>query len=85
MGTALEALRVNPQWCPKLKKLRLPNDSNRGFMQTMRALSRERKNLQIQLTSVHEYKKWGDWELSVSHDTYRKGRIQTQEPCFYTM
>ncbi|RYP61867.1 hypothetical protein DL769_007520 [Monosporascus sp. CRB-8-3] len=81
LGTALEALLMNPQWCPKLKKLRLPDHRDqRPFMKAMRALSRERHNLEIQLAKVDEYKKWGDWELSVYHHTYRKGREQPWKP-----
>lgn len=75
LGTAVEALLVNPQWCPKMNKLELPNhgESGRDFMQAIRTVSRKRKNLQIQLTSAYQYKKWGDWELSVSQDMSRKG------------
>lgn len=81
LGTALEALRMNPQWCPELERLRLPqqNDS-KAFMKSMRAVSRERHKLEIQLTNVYEYEKWGDWELSVTHENYQKGRRQPWRP-----
>ena len=80
-GTAFDALRENPDWAPKLKKLRVasPEDaqvSDRQLMKPMRALSKEREKLLIQLVTVRESKKWGDWELEVMWYDYRNGRKQ---------
>ena len=75
-GTCLVMLRENPNWVPKLKKLRLATQNDRkDFMKAMRALSKERIKLRIQLVSTSECKKWGDWELEVYHQEYRKGRV----------
>jgi len=41
----------------------------------MRALPKERIKLLIQLVRTNECKKWGDWELEVWHQEYRKGWI----------
>lgn len=46
-------------------------------MKTMRAVTKQRDKLLVQLVSVSERKKWGDWELEVHSENYRKGRIQT--------
>lgn len=74
-GTCLAMLREHTDWVPKLKTLRLDDKDNRvGFMKAMRTLSKERIKLLIQLVSVSECKKWGDWELEVYHQDYRKGR-----------
>jgi hypothetical protein len=75
-GTCLMMLGENSNWAPKLKKLRLADQNNKkDFMNAMRALSKERIKLLIQLVHTDECKKWGDWELEVWHQEYRKGRI----------
>jgi hypothetical protein len=75
-GTCLAMLGENSNWAPKLKTLRLADQSNKkDFMKAMRALSKKRIKLLIQLVHTSESKKWGDWELEVSHQAYRKGRI----------
>ncbi|KAK7717707.1 hypothetical protein SLS64_003202 [Diaporthe eres] len=61
---------------PKLHKLRLDPMSNEE-MKAMRAVTKQREKLLVQVVSVHEEKKWGDWELVVRADNYRKGRIRT--------
>ncbi|KAL1871760.1 hypothetical protein Plec18167_006910 [Paecilomyces lecythidis] len=81
-GSALDKLREHPHWGTKLKKLRLPSQDTRcdgrdSFTRAVRALTKERNKLLVQLVSVSEVKKWGDWELEVYHTNFRKGRKQT--------
>ena len=44
-------------------------------MKAMRAFSSERKELRIELVSVREEKKWGDWELEKVKQVYKNGRV----------
>lgn len=46
-------------------------------MKTMKAVTRKRKELMVELISVSEVKKWGDWELEVYGDSYQKGKVET--------
>ncbi|KAK4118020.1 hypothetical protein N657DRAFT_629069 [Parathielavia appendiculata] len=75
-----DALREHPNWAPKLKTLRIPGCGSLAhqgrWMKAMRALSRERETLVIELVSVSQVKKWGDWELETFQDKYRKGKVQ---------
>lgn len=80
-GSALDKLREHPHWGTKLKKLRLPDQDTAcggrdSLTRAVRALTKERDKLLVQLVSVSECKKWGDWELEVSHTNFRKGRKQ---------
>ncbi|KAG6090815.1 hypothetical protein E4U30_007917 [Claviceps sp. LM220 group G6] len=80
-GSALDKLRENPSWGTKLKKLRLPGglvgcDRHDPFTRAVRALTKERVNLLVQLVDVEEIKKWGDWELHYFETKFRKGRKQ---------
>ncbi|KAG6050445.1 hypothetical protein E4U39_004094 [Claviceps sp. Clav50 group G5] len=79
-GSALDKLRENPSWGTKLKKLRLPGavgyDGRDPFTRAVRALTKERVNLLVQLVDVREIKKWGDWELDYFETKFRKGRKQ---------
>ncbi|KAG5992397.1 hypothetical protein E4U52_002834 [Claviceps spartinae] len=80
-GSALDKLRENPSWGTKLKKLRLPGglvgcDRRDPFTRAVRALTKERVNLLVQLVDVEEIKKWGDWELDYFETKFRKGRKQ---------
>ncbi|CAI7640335.1 unnamed protein product, partial [Penicillium manginii] len=80
-GSALDKLRVYPHWGTKLNKLRLPNqgttcDGRDSLTRAVRALTEERDKLLVQLVSISECKKWGDWELEVWHTNFRKGRKQ---------
>ena len=74
LGAAFEALQEEQTWVPILKKLMLPRNENTGFMKAMRALSKEKEGVMVQLFSIGQYKKWGDWELEKSSDTYKTGR-----------
>ena len=73
-----DALREHPGWAPKLKTLRIPEcgglPHQNKWMKAMRALSRERETLLIELVSVQQAKKWGDWELETFREKYRKGK-----------
>lgn len=79
---SFDALREHPAWAPKLKTLRIPNCGYRtqkdeaSWMKAMRALSRERDTLLIEVASVSQVKEWGDWELETFVDKYRKGKVQ---------
>ncbi|KAG6230145.1 hypothetical protein E4U34_001290 [Claviceps purpurea] len=79
-GSALDKLRENPSWGTKLKKLLLPSpagyDGRDPFTRAVRALTKERVNLLVQLVEVREIKKWGDWELDYFETKFRKGRKQ---------
>ncbi|KAK5989265.1 hypothetical protein PT974_10774 [Cladobotryum mycophilum] len=80
---SFDALREHPSWAPKLRTLRIPEcgyaahkDKNK-WMKAMRALSRERETLLIEVVSMSQVKKWGDWELeTLLLDKYRKGKVQ---------
>ena len=72
-----ETLQAEPDWLPKLKKLIIPqNYDSKRFEKAMRSVSKERVGLTIQLVSVVEGKKWGDWELEKASTTWKKGREQ---------
>ena len=77
-GMALETLEIEPDRLPKLKKLILPqpSESNPKFMKAMRSLTRAWEGLTVQLVSVRETKRWGDWDLEKRSTTYKKGRKQ---------
>ncbi|KAH8747996.1 hypothetical protein F5883DRAFT_583281 [Diaporthe sp. PMI_573] len=75
-GAIFALLLERQDLAPKLHKLRLDPMSN-DEMKAMRAVTKQRKKLLVQVVSVHEEKKWGDWELVVHADNYRKGRIRT--------
>ncbi|KAJ6436476.1 pol-like protein [Purpureocillium lavendulum] len=78
---SFDALREHPAWAPKLKTLRIPRceylarKDEARWMKAMRALSRERDTLLIEVVSVWQVKKWGDWELETSLDKYRRGKV----------
>lgn len=75
-GRALDELREHPEWAPKLKKLILgESEHNKVFMKAMRALTRERTGLTVTLVSRSERKRWGDWELEETRESYKKGRV----------
>lgn len=65
---------------PKLRRLRLGRLCARGSrsveMKAMRAVTRQRKELVVELVSVSEVKKWGDWELEVFGDICQRGRVE---------
>ncbi|KAJ4182385.1 hypothetical protein NW755_010433 [Fusarium falciforme] len=74
-GTSPDALRENPEWAPKLKTLILgEKDDKKEFMKAMRALGKEIRAMTVTLVSRHEEKKWGDWELVTTKQSYKKGR-----------
>ncbi|CAH0030986.1 unnamed protein product [Clonostachys rhizophaga] len=80
-GSALQMLREHPDWGTKLKTLRFPDqgyDGRNPLTRAVRALTKERDMLSVELVSVLEYKKWGDWELEVRHDVFRNGRKQSR-------
>lgn len=76
-GSIFALLLERPTLAPKLRKLRLDSHLTKEQMKAMRAVTKQRDKLLVQLVSVEEVKKWGDWELEVHADNYRKGRIQT--------
>ena len=77
-GKALEELRENPEWVPKLKKLIVgEREDNTRFMKVMRTLTKEREGLTVSLLQRDEVKKWGDWELEETKTDYKKGRKQS--------
>lgn len=58
-GSALDKLREHPHWGTKLKKLRLPNqgiiyDARDSLTKAVRALTKERVKLLVQLVDVSE-------------------------------
>ncbi|KAK7428190.1 hypothetical protein QQZ08_005256 [Neonectria magnoliae] len=74
-GQALDELRENPQWAPKLKMLILgETESNKEFMKAMRALTKEREKLVVRLLQRSEEKNYGDWDLVESRIDYQNGR-----------
>jgi hypothetical protein len=77
-GSALDKLWEHPHWGTKLKKLRLPDQhtSHESLTRAVRALTKEKDKLLVQLVSVSELKKWEDWELEVWHTNFRKQRKQ---------
>ncbi|KAL9634325.1 MAG: hypothetical protein Q9204_003043 [Flavoplaca sp. TL-2023a] len=77
-GAALETLQLQPDRLPKLKKLILPQrlEQDTRFMKAMRSLTKARTGLTVQLVSLHEFKKHGDWEVDKRSYTYKKGRKQ---------
>ncbi|KAM0424203.1 hypothetical protein ACHAPT_010574 [Fusarium lateritium] len=79
-GSALDALRENPEWAPRLKKLLVgEDDTNKDFMKAMRALDKEREAMMITLLKRSESKNYGDWDLEVNKTNYKKGRKQTEK------
>lgn len=65
----------NPAWAPQMKQLLLTDKNDeKAYMKAMRELSRARPTLMIKLASIHENKKWGDWELDRYDVMYKKGR-----------
>ncbi|KAI1166780.1 hypothetical protein F5B18DRAFT_648189 [Nemania serpens] len=73
-GSAFEMLENQPSLVPKLRTLRLDSRGKKAYMQKMKTLGKARGNLAIQLVEVSESKKWGDWELDVHEEVYRKGK-----------
>ena len=73
-GSALTSLLENPQYVPKLKKLRIAHSSIRGFMKAVKDLTRGRETLTVELVKVTEKKNWGDWDMLVEEQMYKKGR-----------
>ncbi|KAK7417761.1 hypothetical protein QQX98_004417 [Neonectria punicea] len=73
-GEALDELRENPQWAPKLKMLILGDTNGKEFMKAMRALTKEREKLVVRLLQRSEEKNYGDWDLEESATDYQKGR-----------
>lgn len=77
-GAALETLQLEPGRLPKLKKLILPQRSERDtrFIKAMRSLTKARPGLTVQLVSLIRFKRHGDWEIDKTSYTYKKGRKQ---------
>jgi len=79
-GAAFDKIRQHPEWAPKLKYLGLQDvgcsagKREKTFKKSMRDLTRERNGLTVELITRDESKRWGDWELEVSREKYRKGR-----------
>ncbi|KAF6810466.1 hypothetical protein CSOJ01_06278 [Colletotrichum sojae] len=74
-GPAFDALRDNPDWCPKLKKLYINNITNdKAAMKPLREASKARQDLVIYMVSKWEEKKWGDWDLVLTSDAYHNGK-----------
>ncbi|KAB5582271.1 hypothetical protein GE09DRAFT_262623 [Coniochaeta sp. 2T2.1] len=76
---ALNTIEEHPEWAPKMKRLTLNNheDSSaegKQWHKDIRALSGTRAGLLVVLVSMHEQKKWGDWELEKSETLIRAGR-----------
>ena len=59
---------------PNLEKLILPRNENAKFMKAMRAATKEWDELTVQLVSISETKKWGDWDLEKMSQEFNKGR-----------
>ncbi|GJN86224.1 hypothetical protein PLIIFM63780_009803 [Purpureocillium lilacinum] len=84
--SSFDALRRHPSWAPKLKTLRVSPcwESTRKdedqWMKAMRALSKERQSLLVEIVRVSETKKRGDWELETYGERYRRGRIPSSRP-----
>lgn len=74
-GAIFALLLERPDLAPKLHELRL-EPMNKVEMKAMRAVTKQREELTVEVVSVGEEKKWGDWELSVRVQEYWKGRIQ---------
>lgn len=72
-GAIFALLLLREDWAPKLHRLRL-GLRDKDDMKAMRAVTRQRNKLLVQVVSVSEVKKWGDWELEVHAMNYRKGR-----------
>ena len=72
-GTCFDTLRERPDWCPKLIKISVEDDTqSKIFMKPMRELTRTREQLLVQLVWVHGS---GDM-LRKNESNYLKGRIQ---------
>ncbi|KAH0594561.1 hypothetical protein MHUMG1_07912 [Metarhizium humberi] len=76
---SFDALLAHPNWAPKLKTLSIPPPGpyvkrEKAWLKALCAVSKERQMLTIQVTSISEQKKWGDWELTTSATEYRKGK-----------
>lgn len=74
-GAIFAELLRRQDLAPKLHKLCL-EPMSKYDMDIMRKVTKERNKLLVQVVSVREVKKWGDWELEVHTDNYRKGKIQ---------
>ncbi|KAM7205573.1 hypothetical protein V8F33_000899 [Rhypophila sp. PSN 637] len=73
--TAFAALRNNPDWMPKLKKLRLSfSEHDKPVMKAMREVGKLRETLVVTSVSTSEYKKWGDWVTETYEEHWKKGR-----------
>ena len=77
-GTSFDTLRENPDWAPKLIKLRVNEDKSKLFMKAMRELTRAREQLLVQLVWVSEHKVYrdDDYVLENTEWNYLEGRIQ---------
>lgn len=72
-GAIFALLLKRKDLAPKLRKLRvdrLRDDEKKA----MRAVTKQRKDLLVQVVWVDEVKKWGHWEVEVTAMDYRKGR-----------
>ncbi|PVI05608.1 hypothetical protein DM02DRAFT_610589 [Periconia macrospinosa] len=74
---ALKEIEKHPEWAPKLKKLRISDGVSIDFL---RAMSKTRPALPIQVVTREQVKKYGDWEYEVYHDVYRNGRKKANIP-----
>ena len=79
LETFFDALREHPGWAPKLKTLRIAESGGMGngrgsWMRAMRALSRERETLLVQLVALSRVKKGRDLELKTYEYNFRKGK-----------
>ena len=80
-GTAFDALRSNPEWAPKLIRLRMEKyEKPPTFMKAMRELTKTRQKLLVQLVDVRSYceHKHDDDTLRVDESNYLDGRIRNQ-------
>lgn len=75
-GPAFDALRNNPELCPKLKKLYITDFIiyDKAAMKLLREASKARLDLVIYLVSKMEEKNWGDWDLVLTTDAYHNGK-----------
>lgn len=68
-----------PDLAPKLRRLRLDRlcapFTSSVELKEMKAVTRQRKGLLVELVTTTEVKKWGDWELEVYGDSCRNGRV----------
>lgn len=65
---------------PKLHKLRVDKSNLSSVdMKAMKAVTKQRKKLLVQLILATEKKQWGDWELELMEDSYQRGRLQSRD------